>query len=71
MNWGRIRWFLVDGFERADSLELHAQDTERTLWKIIRYKSACVSNQHDDFRSPSEPLKTDVNKNVLIERVPN
>jgi len=47
------------------------KDTRKTLRTIIWYKHACTSNQRDNFLSPSEPLKTDVNKNVVIERVSN
>jgi len=40
---------------------------------MIWYKRACIGKhwQRDNFLSPSEPLETDVNKNVVIERVQN
>jgi len=46
-------------------------DTERTLRTIIWYKRACISNQRDNLLSLSQPLKKDVNKNVVIEQVPH
>ena len=37
---------------------------------MIWYKGACSSNRRDNFLSPSEHLET-VNKNLVIERVPD
>jgi len=47
------------------------QDTERTLCTIIWYKRDCISNQHDNLLSLSQPSQKDINKNVVIEQVPN
>jgi len=43
--------------------------THVTLQTIIWYKLACISNQRDNLLSLSQPLKKDVNKNVVIEQV--
>jgi len=45
------------------------KDAERTPRTIIWYKRTCIRNQRDNFLSPSKPLKSDVNKIVVIERV--
>jgi len=52
------------------------QDTVKTLRTIIWYKHACIKNkkkgkERDNFPLLSEPLKTEVNKNVVIERFLN
>jgi len=46
-------------------------DIERTLPTIIRYRGACISNQHDNLLSPSHPLKKGRQIECVVQQVPN